>query len=59
LAERCDKIVLMRMPTGLHLALKKAAAQDDRSEAGYLRLALRDRLQKDGVKVPSTTTVRG
>jgi hypothetical protein len=47
------------MPTGLHLALKKAAAQDDRSEAGYLRLALRDRLQKDGVKVPSTTTVRG
>jgi hypothetical protein len=55
---KCDKAVILRMPTDLHRALKRAAAQDERSEAGYLRIALRDRLQKDGVKVPGTATVR-
>ena len=48
---RCEKIDALHHPFIAHKILTEAAERDYRSEAAYLRLALRDRLLRDGILI--------
>jgi hypothetical protein len=48
---RCDKLVALHLPFITHKVLTEAAERDYRSGAAYLRLALRDRLLRDGILI--------
>jgi hypothetical protein len=48
---RCDHLVALHPPFIAHKILTEAAERDYRSEAAYLRLALRDRLLRDGILI--------
>jgi hypothetical protein len=48
---RCNHVVALYLPFIAHKILTEAAERDHRSEAAYLRLALRDRLLRDGILI--------
>jgi hypothetical protein len=48
---RFDKLVDPHLPFITHKVLTEAAKRDHRSEAAYLRQALRDRLLRDGILI--------
>ena len=48
---RNNKVGGFRLPVTPDKALTEAAARDYRSGAAYLRLALRDRLLRDGILI--------
>jgi len=48
---RCEKLVALHLPFIAYKILTEAAERDYRSEAAYLRLALRDRLLRDGILI--------
>jgi hypothetical protein len=45
------KLCIVRFPHVLHEALSKAAKADSRRISDYVRLAVRDRLSKDGIEI--------
>jgi hypothetical protein len=48
---RCDHLVALHLPFIAHKFLTEAAERDYRSGAAHLRLALRDRLLRDGILI--------
>jgi hypothetical protein len=48
---RCDNLVALHLLFIAHKILTEAAERGYRSGAAYLRLALRDRLQRDGILI--------
>ena len=48
---RCNHLVALHLPFIAHKILTEAAERDYRSGAAYLRLALRDRLLRDGILI--------
>ena len=48
---RCDKLVALHLPFIANKILTEAAERGYRSEAAYLRLALRDHLLRDGILI--------
>jgi predicted transcriptional regulator len=52
-------IVGFEMPADLREALERAARKDDRSLSSYVRRAVRDRLERDGVLPRASTSRRG